>query len=205
MTFGQFAIKGNHVNRLAEIFSFFKLIDTGEDQILTNWAETSKILEKENLQYSNTSQQHLVFIQNGWTVIEDLKMNLCYDTEALQNISSLLNQPVFSCFVQTTSSNHAFYYFDKIKARAYHFNDGIIEESFGSPLEQEKDIDLTDNVSCVYDLTTKLGLDWESSKYLDKYIFKTLTNSPELQAELDKYKPEKKEPNKNNRPWWKFW
>lgn len=205
MTFGQFAIKGNHVDKLEEIFSFFKLIDTGEDQILTNWTDASKILEKENLQYSNTSQRHLVFIQNGWTVIEDLKMNLSYDIEALQSISSLLNQPVFYCFVQTTSSNHAFYYFDKIKTRAYHFNDGIIEENFGSPLEEEKGIDLIDNVSCVYNLTTKLGLDWESTKRLNKYIFKTLTNSPELQAELDKYKSVKKEPIKPSRQWWKFW
>jgi len=47
---GLIAIKGQRSDKFAEIFNFFKLVDTNNDRTLTNWNEAIQLTSGQKLQ-----------------------------------------------------------------------------------------------------------------------------------------------------------
>jgi hypothetical protein len=203
MTTGLVAIKGNHMDKLSEIFSFFRLVDSKEDSIYSNWEEVCKFFETA---VSDPDKEQLIAVsfQNGWTIIEDSDLSLSYETESLEKISLFVDSHVFSFFIQTTSSNHAFYYFNKGLGRSYHYDDGAIHVNFGEPLKEEAGLDLTDFDS-MFKLSSNLGVDWDKFLVYEHFLVKKLTYNEELQAEIDQCKKMEKKKIIVKKAWWKFW
>lgn len=72
LTTGLIAIKGEHSDRFAEIFNFFKLVDTNNDKTLTSWDDAIQIIDDEYINRNDSPQRRIVWFDNGWTIIEDL-------------------------------------------------------------------------------------------------------------------------------------
>ena len=87
---GLIAIKGQRSDKFAEIFNFFKLVDTNNDRTLTNWNEAIQVIDDEYMNPVDNSQRRIVWFDNGWTLIEDLSLILCTDEESLTKTSQQL-------------------------------------------------------------------------------------------------------------------
>ena len=96
---GLLAIKGQHSDKLSEIFSFFKLVDTGSDKTLNNWDEAIALIDDEYMNRDDNSQRRVVWFDNGWTIIEDLSLILCTDEEGLTEISHHLRNKQLLCLL----------------------------------------------------------------------------------------------------------
>lgn len=208
MTTGLIAIKGRHVDRLAEIFNFFSLVDTNNDTILTNWDQVSQVIDQEFKSQDDRSQRRVVWIDNGWTIIEDFSLILCTDEPAMETISRHLSTPVFSLATQGTSGSYAFWYFDKQKLRSFWIDNGKVTDNFGTPLPQEANFSFDEDAfyDDIHGLAKKLGIDIENTSHLGHFVIKQLDNSEELDQEI-KLAAENYQAGNNtkSKPWWKFW
>jgi hypothetical protein len=206
---GFLAIKGQHSDKLSEIFSFFKLVDTGKDKTLKYWDEAIALIDEEYMNPDENSQRRVVWFDNGWTIIEDLSLILCTDEESLTKISQHFSTPVFSLATQGTSNCFAFWYFDKLKLRSFFNNGGEVTDNFGTPLSQEADFNINENAfyDDMHGVAKKFGIDWTNAGNLKSFIVKHLDNSEELNSEIEqaiKNNP-RSDNNKQSKPWWKFW
>jgi hypothetical protein len=209
MTTGLIAIKGRHVDKLAEIFNFFSLVDTGNDSILTNWEQASQVIDDEYKSKDDHSQRRIVWIDNRWTIIEDFSFILCTDETAMEAISRHLSTPVFALVTQGTSSNYAFWYFDKQKLRSFWIDNGKVTDNYGTPLPQEANFSFDENAfyDDIHGLAKKLGIDIENTSHLDHFVVKQLDNSEELDQKIKLAAENYQQPDNStkSKPWWKFW
>lgn len=209
MTTGLIAIKGRHVDKLAEIFNFFSLVDTGNDSILTNWDQVSQLIDEEYRNRDDHSQRRIVWIDNGWTIIEDYSFILCTDEAGMEAISRHLSTPVFSLVTQGTSGNYAFWYFDKQKLRSFWIDNSKVTDNYGTPLPQEASFNFDEDAfyDDIHGLAKKLGIDIENTSHLDHFVVKQLNNSEELDQEIKLAVENYEQPGNStkSKPWWKFW
>jgi hypothetical protein len=206
---GLLAIKGQHLDKLSEIFSFFKLVDTGSDKTLNNWDEAIALIDEEYMNPDYNSQRRVVWFDNGWTIIDDLFLNLCTDEESLTKISQHFSTPVFSLATQGTSNCFAFWYFDKKKLRSFFNDGGVVTDDYGTPLSQEADLNINENAfyDDIHGVAKKFGIDWTNAGNLNSFIVKHLENSKELNIEIEQAMKNNtwSDNNKQSKPWWKFW
>ena len=184
---GLFAIKGQHTDRLSEVFGFFKLVDTGEGKVLNNWDEVAVLIDEEYMNRDDNSQRRVVWFDNGWTIIEDLSLMLCTDEENLAKIANYFSAPVFYLATQGASNCYAFWYFDKQKIRAFFKNEGEVIENFGSPLSQEKGFSVNENAfyDDIHGIAKRFGIDWANVESLNFFIVKLLENSEEINNDIE--------------------
>ncbi|RZJ18578.1 MAG: hypothetical protein EON51_17305 [Acinetobacter sp.] len=211
LTTGLFAIKGQHLDKLSDVFAAFKLVDSGNEKSLTTWAAVEKLFNDEQQNPQDDIQHRVVWADNGWTIIEDVSFILCGDEAALEKLSQQLNAPIFALMTQGTSNCYAFWYYDKTKQRSFFNDNGNVADNFGTPLPQE--IRFNINGEAFYDdvhgLAKELGIDWAKAEQLDKFIVKELTNSEELNKELEQFaqqhRRQQQESRSTDKPWWKIW
>lgn len=210
LTTGLFAIKGQHLDKLSEVFGAFKLVDSGNDKSLTTWTAVEKLFNDEQQNPQDDIQHRVVWVDNGWTIIEDVSFILCGDEAALEKLSQQLNAPIFALMTQGTSSCYAFWYYDKTKQRSFFNDNGNIADNFGTPLPQESKFKINEEAfyDDVHGLAKELGIDWAKAEQLDKFIVKELTNSEELNKELEQFAQQhrqQQEKKSSDKPWWKIW
>lgn len=209
LTTGLIAIKGQYSDKLPEIFNLFKLVDTNADKILNNWNAANELIDDEYMSRDGNLQRRVAWLDNGWTIIEDFSLILCTDEESLTKISQHFSTPVFSLATQGTSGCYGFWYFDKEKLRSFFNNNGEVTDNFGTPLEQEADLNINENASYgdIHGVAKKFGIDFTNAENLDGFIVKQLDNSEELNNEIEKatksYNPV--DNSTKSKPWWKFW
>jgi len=206
LTSGFFALKGDYTNKLSSVFSYFNLTSAGKDIKLNSWKDAERVIDEEYVNPGHSIQRRVVWLDNGWTIIDDLSLLLCIDDEALLKISIALSTPVFTLQSQGTSGAYGFSYFDRKKLREFFCIDGKIEVNYGAPLAEEKGLNI--NKDAFYDdvhgVAKKFGIDWEHAEKLSRFIVKQLASAKstgtgaisenDMLAFADK-----------SRPWWKFW
>lgn len=210
LTTGLFAIKGQHLDKLADVFAAFKLVDSGNDKSLTTWTAVEKLFNDEEQNPQDDIQHRVVWFDNGWTIIEDVSFILCGDEAALEKLSQQLNAPIFALMTQGTSSCYAFWYYDKTKQRSFFNDNGNIADNFGTALPQENKFKINEEAfyDDVHGLAKELGIDWAKAEQLDKFTVKELTNSEELNKELEQFAQQhrqQQEKKNSDKPWWKVW
>jgi hypothetical protein len=209
LTTGLIAIKGQHSDEFTEIFNFFKLVDTNNDKILTNWNEAIQVIDDEYMNPNENSQRRVVWFDNGWTIIEDLSLILCTDEETLTKISQHFSTPIFSLATQGTSGGYGFWYFDRQKLRSFFYDDGKVTDNFGTPLSQEANLNINENAlyDDIHGVARQLGIDLTNAENLKKFIVKQLYNSEELNNEIEEANENYHQVDNNvkSKPWWKFW
>jgi hypothetical protein len=209
LTTGLFAIKGQHLEKLSEVFDTFKLVDSGNDKIFNSWSSVEDLFNDEFQSPEIDVQHRTVWFDNGWTIIEDISFILCTNEVALEKLSQKLNSPVFSLLTQGTSSCYAFWYFDKSKQRSFFNDDGNVADNFGTPLQEENKFKINEKTSYndIHGVARELGIDWAQAEKNDKFIVKELTNSDELNKELEQFEQLQKQHMKKtfDKPWWKIW
>lgn len=175
---GLVAIKGQHSDKLSEIFSVFKLVDTGNDMILNNWQEAIDLIDEEYINSNDNSQRRVVWFDNGWTIIEDLSLILCTDEDSLAKISQHFLTPVFSLATQGTSGCYGFWYFDNQKLRSFFNNNGEVTDNFGIPLSQEANLNINENAfyDDIHGVAKQFGIDLTNAANLNSFIVKQLDN-----------------------------
>lgn len=206
---GLLAIKGQQLERLSEIFGFFKLVDTGNDKLVNNWDEAVAIIDEEYMNPADNSQRRIVWFDNDWTIIEDLSLVLCTDEESLTKISQALSTPVFSLATQGTGGCYSFWYFDKQKVRSFFNNNGEVTDNFGTPLLQEANFNVNENTfyDDIHGIARQFGIDWTNTGNLHSFMVKQLDNSEELTREIERANKDHNYTNSDTKakPWWKFW
>jgi hypothetical protein len=205
-----FCIKGQHIDKLSEIFSFFKLNDTGKDIILGDWDEAIEIMDKEFMNPDETSQCRVAWYDNGWTVIEDLSLVLCTDEQRLKEISFHFSTQVFSLVTQGTSGCYAFWYYNQEKLRSFFNNNGNVIDNFGKPLPEEANYNINEKAfyDDIHGVAKQFGIDFGNASVITNFIAKRLENNEELNEELRKLSENiKPQPayQHTRKPWWKFW
>lgn len=209
LTTGLIAIKGHYPDKFAEIFNFFKLVDTNNDKTLNNWNEAIQVIDDEYMNPNDNSQRRVVWFDNGWTIIEDLSLILCTDEETLTKISQHFSTPIFSLATQGTSGCYGFWYFDKQKLRSFFYNNGQVTDNFGSPLSQEANFNINENAfyDDIHGVAKQFGIDLTNAENLKSFIVKQLDNSEELNNEIEEANKNYHQVDNNakSKPWWKFW
>jgi hypothetical protein len=207
LTVGCIAIKGQHLEKLSELFSFFRLIDTNQDEIIDNWNLATDIIENESTNLNNFSQRKVAWYDNEWTIIEDYSFILCFDEDSLCKISKEFSTPVFSFITQGTSHSFGFWYFDQEKKRSFYLDGNNVSDNFGTPLLQEANFNINEN--CFYDdvigIAKKLGIDWENAQYIKHFVVKTFGYNDELKKEMENFVQQQPDYKTISKPWWKFW
>jgi hypothetical protein len=208
LTTGLIAIKGQHSDKFADIFNFFKLVDTNNDKTLTDWNKAIQVIDDEYINPDDNSQRRVVWFDNGWTIIEDLSLILCTDEESLTKISQYFSTPVFSLATQGTSSCYGFWYFDKQKLRSFFNNNSEVTDNFGTPLEQEANFNINENAfyDDIHGVAKQFGIDFTNAENLNSFIVKQLDNSEELNNEIERSTKNynRTDNNTKSKPWWKF-
>jgi hypothetical protein len=206
---GLIAIKGQHSDKFAEIFNFFKLVDTNNDRTLTNWDEAIQVIDDEYMNREDNSQRRIVWFDNGWTLIEDLSLILCTDEESLTKISQHFSTQVFSLATQGTGDCYGFWYFDKQKLRSFFNTNGEVTDNFGTPLSQEANFNINENAfyDDIHGVAKQFGIDLANAENLNSFIVKQLDNSEELNIEIAQATKNHNQfdNNSKSKPWWKFW
>ena len=209
LTTGLIAIKGQHSDRFAEIFNFFKLVDTNNDKTLTSWDDAIQVIDDEYMNRNDIPQRRIVWFDNGWTIIEDLSLSLCTDEENLTRISKHFSAPVFSLVTQGNSGCYAFWYFDKIKLRSFFNNNGEVTDNYGTELEEEAKFNINENASYddIHGVAKRFGIDFANAENLNSFIVKRLNYSEELHNEIQQATKNYNQADNNHKskPWWKFW
>lgn len=209
MISGLIAIKGEHIDQLASIFAHFNLTDTGKEEVLTDWEAAEKLIDDEYMDPGDELQRRIVWVDNGWTIIEDFSFLLCTDEEALAAVSRALSVPVFSLHTVGTSSCYGFYYFDRVKLRSFFNEDGKVVDDSGTPLPQETGFNF--NADTFYDdihgLACNLGIDLSNASRAGRYLVRYLSYNEALDDVAPRtleqlYEQATPAPRK---PWWKFW
>jgi hypothetical protein len=213
LTTGLIAIKGEHLDKLPEILSLYRMVDTGDDESVNDFDEALAIVsELREPAPDDTSEKHVVWVDKGWTLIEDMTLILCANEEALLKISQHLSTPVFSLLTQGTSNCFGFWYFDKVKRRSFYIEDTEIVDNFGEPLTEEAGFNINEHTfyDDVHGVAKAMEIDWEGAVSLHSFTVKRLDYEEEVRqgmlnviarhaAEKAANAAEKK------KPWWKIW
>jgi hypothetical protein len=219
---GFFALRGHYLDCTSEVFTFFKLIDTGNDGHVTSWDEVVKIVNASFFSQNGDTQKRAVWFDNGWTIFEDIFLILPIDEEALTKLSRHFSTPVFSLVTQGTSSCYGFWYFDQQKIRSFFNTDGEVTDDFGEPLLQEEGCNISSRAfyDDVHGVAVKFGIDWEKAYRHHSFVIKHLRNSEELNQEIEEALKKSLENAQTGsadeganpstslllgKPWWKFW
>ncbi|WP_276480204.1 hypothetical protein [Paraflavitalea pollutisoli] len=208
MTSGLIAIKGDHIDQLTTIFGFFNLTDTGKEEVLTSWEAAENIIDDEYMNPADGLQRRIVWVDNGWTIIEDYSFLLCMDEEAMATVSRTFKTPVFSLQTIGTSGCYGFHYYHLEKLRSFFNEDGKVVDNFGKPLPEETGYNF--NTDAFYDdihgLARNLGINLDNAANVGRYIVKHLSDNTAVDF-LAPQSLQQQQPDHTavRKPWWKIW
>ncbi|MEM7162836.1 MAG: hypothetical protein AAF487_10410 [Bacteroidota bacterium] len=213
------AIKGDHLDKTAQIFEIFGYVDRNNDKQYDNWEPTATYLFEN---YFDLAHQSIairgIWTNNGWTIICDPEMVDTIEDDKICQLSSDLDTPIITFMVQSTSGSYWFATYDKTKQRHFFAVDGQIAENIGDPLPEEKGLNINESIFIddIINLANKFGVDFEVSDTQTTFTVKELGYSDQMQDELNQAtqptQPDKRETpsiqvdkeEKAKKPWWKF-
>lgn len=205
MTNSFIAIKGNLLDKADEIFKVFKYEDTRQDIQFNDWQTFNDYLYHHYYEFANKEIAIKgMWTNNGWTVINDPEMVDTVDEIALLQISKILDTDIATFIIQTTSNSFGFTLYNGTIKRQFFVTDGEVTDNEYSPLEEEKDLNINENIFSddILLLADKLGIDL-NGKSKQTYIVKQLAYSDEMKNELEQFKQQQTPAKKES--WWKFW
>ena len=171
------AINGNQIDKTSEIFDAFKYIDLHHDKQFYSLDSCVTYL---NENYFDSSKKNIalrgLWTLNGWTIIWDPEMVDMTDETAMETFSQKLNVEVLTFLIQTTSGSFGFAKYNRTKQRKFYSTDGRIAENFGSPLTEEKGLNINQNIfiNDVLQLANKFGIDIEAKNTKTTFLVKEL-------------------------------
>lgn len=126
------------------------------------------------------------------------------EEEALLQLSRILNTDLVTFIIQTTSNSFGFTVYNDTIKRHFFVSDGEITDNLYEPLEQEKGLNINENIFSddILILAEKLGIDLEA-KIKQTYTIKQLAYSDEMKSELEHFRQQQNQTNTDNKPWWK--
>jgi hypothetical protein len=202
------AIKGNHLNHVAELFAPFRYVDLNNDKQFDFIEKASTYL---NLNYFNYTKRDIalrgLWLNNDWTIILDPETVDTVSENPLSLLSRSLDSEVLTFIIQTNSGSYGFSKYQKTKQRAFMVSDGEVIEEFGEPLTEEKDLNINENIFTddILKLADKFGIDLQGSS-TKTFVIKELGYTEELKKELEPFrKAPAKQLEAKAKSWWKFW
>ncbi|OOQ57945.1 hypothetical protein [Mucilaginibacter pedocola] len=209
MTNSIIAIKGEHLNRAAEIFEAFGYVGQPND---LNFGKLEELYAYCSSNMDNFSDQEIslrgIWQDNGWTIIFDPETIDFANEEALSKISGLLGSEVFTFVIQTTSGSFGFSKYAPTNLRSFFSSGRIVDPNYGTPLPEEEGLNINEQVFIddITSLAGKLGIDIEGQK-AKNITLKQLGYSDQLKKELEAFESptEQRSPTAEAKPWWKFW
>ncbi len=208
MTNSAIIIKGNHLDKVSEIFECFKYNDLGQDRAFENADKFNEYLFDNYFEFANREiALRGLWVDNGWTIISDPEMVDTVDDEALLRLSNKLNSEVQTFIIQTTSGSFGFAKYDKIKQRHFFSSNGEVTDNLGTPLTEEQGLNLNEKVFVddILKLANNFGIDLEG-KSVKSYIVKQLGYSDEMKKELEQFNQvQTNQKTDTKKPWWKIW
>lgn len=208
MTNSIIIIRGNHLDKVSEIFECFKYNDLDQDRAFENVDKFNEYLFDNYFEFANREiALRGLWVDNGWTIISDPEMVDTVDDEALLRLSNKLNSEVQTFIIQTTSGSFGFAKYDKIKQRHFFSTDAEIIDNFGSPLTEEQGLNLNEKVFVddILKLANNFGIDLEG-KSGNSFIVKQLGYNDEMKKELEQFKQaQTNQTTDTKKPWWKIW
>lgn len=203
MTCSFIAIKGNHLDKAGEMFSFFQYEDTGREKQFSDWDEFNAYLTDNDARFAAEDiALRGIWNDGGWTIINDFELVDALDEAALIALSAKLKTDIATFIIQTTSNTFGFAFYRE-KVLRHFLSSGDEVTDLYSPVEQEKGLNMNGNIFTddILQLAARFGIDL-CGKAGVTYIVKELEYSEELKNELKDVKPL---PVNTKKPWWKFW
>ena len=170
-------IKGNHLNRLNEIFETFNYIDLNNDKRFDSLDELENYLFKNYFDYANRKiALRGIWTDNDWTIICDPEMVDSTDN-AMESLSQKLNSEVLTFFIHSASGSFGFAKYKQIKERNFFSTDGIVAVNIGTPLKEEQDLNINERIFTddILKLANKLGIDLDAKKTKATFLVKELS------------------------------
>lgn len=208
MTTSIIAIKGNHLEKTADIFECFMYDDMNQEKTFDNLDKFNKYLLDNYFEFANREiALRGIWVDNGWTLISDPEMVDTVDDEALIRLSKKLNSEVLPFIIQTTSGSYGFAKYNKKKERHFFSTEKYVSDNIGSPLNEEQGVKLNEQVSAddILKLANNFGIDLEG-KSSNSFTVKQLGYSDEIKKGLEQFKQiQKSQTTDTIKPWWKIW
>lgn len=202
---GVIAIKGNHLDKTDKLFSTFDYIDNNESKSYSTWTEAQNFLDSNYFEYTHKDiALRGIWEDNGWTIIYDPEMVDLLESEKLESISKITSADIWTILIQTTSGSFSFSKFAPARVRHFFVGDGQIAENEGTPLPEEKGLNINENifVDDLESLTKTLGFKIHPDK-TGNYIVKHLHYNNQMKEQLAKFKQQTKIKSVGDKPWWK--
>jgi hypothetical protein len=201
---GLIMIKGNHLDRLEQVFDAFKYRWTGRVRQVDDWDDAWEAMRPDP---SPGVVRHAVLVHNGWTIILDYESVLWTDEEACREVSQKLQSRVFAMSCAGVASSYAYRLWEGTRVRKVWWEpSGGIFENEGEPLPEEEGIDFNlvgeEEVLMVME---RLSVDYSELQEVEAFQVVELDRSS-LLAELpatNVAEPQAAPPPK--KAWWKFW
>jgi hypothetical protein len=208
MTNSIIVIKGNYLNKVANIFECFKYNDLDQDKTFDNAMKFNEYLFDNYFEFANREiALRGIWFDNGWTIICDPEMVDTVDDEALLKLSKKLQSDVLTFIIQTTSGSFGFAKFNKTKDRYFFSTDGEVSDNIGLPSTEEQGLNLNEKVFVddILKLANNFGIDLEG-KSSKSFIVKQLGYNDEMKKELEQFKQaQTNQTTDTKKPWWKIW
>lgn len=204
---GVIAIRGNHLDKADKLFSTLDYIDNNESKTYSTWAEAREFLDGNYFEYANKDiALRGIWEDNGWTIIYDPEMVDLLESEKLESISKITTADIWTILIQTTSGSFSFSKFAPSRMRHFFAVDGQIAESEGTPLPEEKGLNINENIFAddLEALAKTIGFKIQPDTK-GNYIVKHLHYSNQMREELAQFKQQPKTKPTENKPWWKVW
>lgn len=206
MTNSFIAIKGEHLNKAEDIFQTFKYSDTCRDRQFTDWESFDNYLLDNYFEFAeNEIVLRGIWCANDWTIISDPEMVDILAEDALTELSERLNAFVITFIIQSNSGSFGFAVYNGSPQRIFFTADGKIITNLFEPLNEEKDLNINENVFSddILMLAGNFGIylnGQEDKVYIVKQLVYRKGNKKEI-LEVNKQTQQ----NRNKKPWWKIW
>jgi hypothetical protein len=203
MTNGIIAIEGNHMSDLESIFQTFRYNDTLNDMKFDSYDKHASYLFEN---YHELSSKGItirgVWYENNWTIISDPEFTDLVSADIIEKLAKKFNTRVLTFMIQSTSATFGYSLYNPSIERQFIVSDGDICENNGTPLPEEKEIDLNHKIFSdeITKLATNFGVDINGTKGKE-FVVKQFEYNDELKSEMEQFRLEH---SKKKKPWWKF-
>jgi hypothetical protein len=175
------AIKGDHTDKDAAIFSEFGYIDRNGTSEINNWNQTLARLYDTNYEMGTRFITHRAIWKDGdWTMIYDPEMRDVFNEQVLEHLSTTFNTIILTFVAQIASRTYSFAKYKGKKERELFLVNGEPVRSVGSPLPEESSLQQKDDLVGLA-LNFRIHLDMKSTA---PYTLHRLNYSDELKQEL---------------------
>jgi len=203
---GLLMIKGNHLDRIGDIFTAFNYRLTGTVEHVDNWAEALEAMQYPRPGKSREIVYKTVFVHSGWTVILDPEMLMLVDEDACTQVSRALGSPIFGMVCEGTSNSYGYSLYDRKLVRAFWSGDGEVFDNRGDKIPEEESIALEgifeDDVLRVMERLGVNYFDFENLRAFEVFELDESHIPVHTGSDAEEQTPPSR---KSKKPWWKFW